>query len=66
MIEVDGYKAFHGTLRVTPVNGNAPYTLTGDCLYKPDMGCWYVKRPGTCTTSVPADICELVEDNTDG
>lgn len=64
MIEVDGYKAFHGTLRVTPVNGNEPYTLTGDCLYEPEHDCWYVQVPGMWCQSIPADICEVVEDDT--
>lgn len=66
MIEVDGYKAFHGTLRVTPDYGCAPYTLTGDCLYKPEHNCWYVQMPGTWCHSISADICEVLEDNTDG
>lgn len=64
MIKVEGYKAFRGVMRVTPVNGNKPYTLIGEFLYKPEHNCWYVKRPGEWTNSIPADICEVVEDST--
>lgn len=62
MIEVDGYKAFRGTIRVTPLNGNHPYTLTGDCLYKPLTDCWYVQRTGDWPKSVPAVLCEILEE----
>ena len=57
MIEVEGYKAFRGKLRVTPTaEGYAPYELTGDFLYKPEHDCWY-----GCGKSVPAWICEVEE-----
>lgn len=61
MVEVDGYKAFRGTLHVIPTEpGYAPYELTGDCLYKPETNCWYVKPDdGGWTKSVPANICEV-------
>lgn len=57
MIEVEGYKAFRGTLIVTPVNGNEPFSLEGDFLYRPEYGCWY-----GCGRSFPADICTAEED----
>ena len=42
MIEVEGYKAFRGEMRVSPLsNFRVPFTLDGDFLYKPDTGCWY-------------------------
>lgn len=42
MIEVEGYKAFHGTMLITPKNPQfAPFTLTCDWLYKPEYDCWY-------------------------
>lgn len=65
MIEVDGYKAFHGTIHVTPViPGRVPFDVTGDCLYRPDTDCWYVQPERGFSSSYPADICEVKEDNT--
>lgn len=56
MICVEGYKAFRGTMQITPGNPKfAPYTMTGDWLYKPDTNCWYCKGQ-----SFPASICEPV------
>ncbi len=58
MIKVEGYKAFHGTMRITPKSAMiAPFELTCDWLYKPDTGCWYGKGQ-----SFGADICEVVEE----
>lgn len=38
MIEVEGYKAFHGSLLVTPVNGNPPFVISDtDFLYNLKM-----------------------------
>ena len=57
MICVEGYKAFRGTMKVTPGNpAYAPFTLTGDWLYKPDTDCWYCQG-----RSFPAFTCEPVE-----
>ena len=57
MICVEGYKAFRGTMQVTPGNPEyPPYTLTGDWLYKPDTDCWYCKGQ-----SFPAFTCEPIE-----
>ena len=62
MIKVDGYRAFHGTIHVTPTGpGFAPYDVTGDCLYKPETECWYVQPEKGVSQSVPADICEVIE-----
>lgn len=57
MICVEGYKAFHGTMRITPGNPiYEPYSLTGDWLYKPEADCWYCKGRSfpafTCTVEV--------------
>jgi hypothetical protein len=42
MIEVEGYKAYSGKMRVTPkANFHGPFILTGQFLYKPDTDCWY-------------------------
>lgn len=61
MIEVDGYRAFRGTIRVTPdVPGYAPFDLHGDCLYKPETDCWYIRPDRGFSISQPADICQVV------
>lgn len=58
MINVEGHKAFHGTMRVIPKCDNVkPLELSGDWLYKPDTGCWYGRG-----RSFGADICEVVEE----
>ena len=56
MICVEGYKAFRGSMLISPkALGVAPFTLTGDWLYKPDTGCWYCKG-----RSFMAEICTPV------
>lgn len=56
MICVEGYKAFRGTMKVTPGNpAFPPYELTGEWLYKPDTDCWYCKGQ-----SFPAFTCEPI------
>lgn len=58
MIKVEGFKAFKGTMKITPKNPSiTPFILTGDWLYKPDYNCWY-----GLGRSFMADICEVVED----
>ena len=57
MIQVEGYKAFHGTMRIVT---NNPKFLTRviedtDWLYKPDTNCWY-----GAGSSFPVGICEVV------
>lgn len=44
MLETEGYKSFHGSALVTPCKsaGVKPFRMTGDWLYKPEFGCWYV------------------------
>ena len=60
MISSEGYKAFRGTMRITPViPDKEPFELTGDWLYKPEYKCWY----GLCR-SFPEDICTVVVDLT--
>lgn len=63
IISVEGYKAFHGDMMITPKAGaifKEPYYITGkDWLYKPDTNCWYGGG-----SSYPADICQIVDDNT--
>lgn len=57
MIEVDGYKAFNGTMRITPKTIlMQPFEISGEWLYKPEYDCWYCGE-----SSYPARICEIVE-----
>lgn len=55
-ISVEGFKAFRGTMRITPKAAVPAYDLHGDWLYKPETGCWYGKG-----SSFPEDICTIVE-----
>lgn len=56
MICVEGYRAFRGTMRITPKNpALAPIERTGDWLYKPDTNCWYGGGASYC-----AEICEVI------
>ena len=59
MIKVDGYKAFHGTMRITPVaiSRIAPFNAYGDWLYRPDTDCWYCN-----SRSFPARICTIIKE----
>lgn len=57
MIQVEGYKAFHGKMKITPKDKYvAPFTLEGDWIYRPDTGCWY-----GCCRSFCTEICEPIE-----
>ena len=57
MIEVEGYKAFHGTMRITPRVSIPPFEITADWLYKPEYKCWYGGG-----RSFPQDICTIIEE----
>ena len=42
MIEVEGYKAFNGIVKIKPkCDGINPFELEGSWLFKPDTDCWY-------------------------
>lgn len=56
VISVEGFKAFRGTMRITPKAAVPAYDLHGDWLYKPDTKCWYGKG-----SSFPEDICTIME-----
>ena len=61
MINVEGFKAFSGIMKVTPMNPNVkPFIIGGDFLYKPDMDCWYCKG-----RSFLAATCQILEDWTE-
>lgn len=55
-ISVEGFKAFRGTMRITPKAAVPAYDLHGDWLYKPETGCWYGKG-----SSFAEDICTIME-----
>lgn len=60
MIQVEGYKAFRGTMRITPKNPQFPQQkIHGDWLYKPEHQCWYGHGQ-----SFMAEICEIITDET--
>ena len=42
MLKSEGYMMFRGTATIQPVNGKPMYQMTGDWLYKPEYGCWFV------------------------
>lgn len=57
LIQVEGYKAFHGSMLIAPKNVEVtPITIKGDWLYKPDTECWYCNG-----NSFPSCICKVVE-----
>lgn len=59
MINVEGYKAFNGVMKIIPKNTQvSPFELSGDWLYKPDTECWYGKG-----SSFSKEICEIVKEN---
>ena len=60
MLNLDGgFKAFRGTMKITPVHpGFPPFEMTGDWLFKPiEFGYWYCNGH-----SFGAQICEVVKD----
>ena len=60
MIQVEGYKAFRGTMQITPKNPMVPQQkIHGDWLYKPEHDCWYGRGQ-----SFMAEICEVITDET--
>ena len=60
MIEVEGYKAYHGDMHIVPTNRlySAFYICDKDWLYKPDKKCWYGDG-----RSFPEAICFPIDSN---
>lgn len=56
MIEVEGFKAFHGVMRIHARVGDRYLDARGDWLYMPSNCCWY-----GLGCSYPAEICEVLE-----
>ena len=72
MLTCDGYKMFHGKVKITPVNGRPPFDLEGTWLFKPEWaigekgGCWYCKPDvGGFAQSYPPDILSDFRDDAD-
>lgn len=58
MIEVEGYKAFKGTMKITPKSETiSSFQTLGEWLYKPDTQCWYCHG-----CSYPSEICEVIKE----
>ena len=59
MIKVEGYKAFHGIMRIVPKTDRIkPFEIEADWLFKPDTCCWYGSG-----RSFGEDVCEIVCEN---
>lgn len=56
IISCEGFKAFRGTMKITPKAKVPSFELTGDWLFKPDTGYWYGKG-----SSFAEDICTIME-----
>ena len=56
MLECEGYKMFHGIMRLTPKNPKFPVKeIEADWLYKPEYKCWYGHG-----CSYPEEMCERI------
>lgn len=62
MIEVEGFKAFRGSMEIRKkfdevvLGHRVSNIVTGDWLYIPDRGCWYCRGK-----SYPENICIIRE-----
>ena len=72
MLSCDGYKMFHGTVRITPVirpdgtRWKEPFDLTGTWLFKPEAKYWYCKPDdGGWTESWSPSILSDFRDDAD-
>ena len=60
MIEVEGFKAFRGSMEIwirfhMLIDGK-PRIISGEWLYRPDTDCWYCNG-----VSYPARCCKVLE-----
>ena len=65
MLKCDGYKMFHGSATVTPVNDKPPYTMIGTWLYHPEKKYWYCEQDTGARWAVgfdPALISDIKDD----
>ncbi|MBO5934058.1 MAG: hypothetical protein J6Q94_01080 [Clostridia bacterium] len=59
MIKVEGYKAFHGVMKITPKTKMIPVAhIEADWLYDPNKDCWCGNK-----SEYSAEICTVVSDD---
>lgn len=59
MRDIEGYKTFSGTMRITPINAKfKPFELYGDWVYNPETECWYGDGQ-----SFPVEICAIIKED---
>ena len=66
MLQCDGFKMFHGSATVTPVNGKPPYTMTGTWMYHPEKKYWYCEQDNSdawWAVGVPTDMISDIRDD---
>lgn len=56
MIEVEGFKAFRGSMMISFDRGNSSKVIRGEWLYNPYTNCWY-----GCGSSFPVKVCRVLE-----
>lgn len=59
LIKVEGYKAFHGSMKIEYKLKGPEIIEDKDWLYKPDTDCWY-----GAGKSFPANICTIIKEET--
>ena len=58
MIEVNGYKAFHGVMRITSLAPSIePREVEADWLYRPDIKGWQSNYE-----AFPANVCKIISE----
>ena len=55
MIEVEGFKAFRGKMKVHLPIFKEYTVIAGEWLYMPDQDCWYCRG-----RSYPGEFCEVL------
>lgn len=60
MLKSEGYKMFRGEATIVPLTEMKPFKVSGDWLYKPDTGCWYVNG-----WSYPAEVVKEIKEKDD-
>ena len=67
MLKCDGFKMFHGSATIHPVNGNPPYVMTGTWMYHPEKKCWYCEQDNSrafwAVGVTPEIMSDIVEDS---
>ena len=65
MLICDGYKMFHGTVKITPKSDRIkPFELTGTWLFKFDTGYWYCEPDdGGITQSFGESVMTIIRED---